>query len=155
MHAALEAIQRICGSFSSPATGIAFTVPLDRVVGLAPTLVAEDSRERLWIGTRAGLLRLDRSRVNAEVIALDLPGPEEPTITELLVDAADNVWLGTLNQGLVRLDGQTGERTVYKDYNDVEIGGLASQPVRLVRARRSVGCRLDHPGVRPSSHGNC
>ena len=92
-------------------------------------LVAEDSRERLWIGTRAGLLRLDRSRVTVEVIELDLPGSEEPTITELLIDAADNIWLGTLNQGLIRIDGESGERTVYKDYNDVEIGGLASQPV--------------------------
>ena len=42
-EAALEAIQRICGSLSSPATGIAFTVPLSRVVGLAPQLVREDS----------------------------------------------------------------------------------------------------------------
>ena len=42
-EAALDAIQRICGSLSSPATGIAFTVPLDRVVGLAPSLVGEDS----------------------------------------------------------------------------------------------------------------
>jgi ligand-binding sensor domain-containing protein/DNA-binding CsgD family transcriptional regulator len=92
-------------------------------------LVAEDSSERLWIGTRAGLLRLDRSRVNVEVIELGLPGAEEPTITELLIDAADNVWLGTFNQGLIRIDGESEGRTVYKDYNDVEIGGLASQPV--------------------------
>lgn len=42
-EAALEAIQRICGSFSSPATGIAFTIPLSRVIGLAPSLVRDDA----------------------------------------------------------------------------------------------------------------
>jgi len=42
-EAALEAIQRICGSLTSPATGIAFTMPLSRVVGLAPSLIPEDS----------------------------------------------------------------------------------------------------------------
>jgi nitrogen regulatory protein PII len=41
--AALEAIERVCGSFASPATGIAFTLPLTRVVGLAPSLLHEDS----------------------------------------------------------------------------------------------------------------
>ncbi len=95
-------------------------------------LVGEDSEERLWIGTREGLLRLDRSRVTVEVIELDLPGPAEPTITELQVDADDNVWLGTLNQGLIRIDGKSGVPTVYTDYNDTEIGGLASQPVLTV-----------------------
>lgn len=95
-------------------------------------LVAEDSRERLWIGTREGLLRLDRSRVAVEVIELDLPGPAEPTITDLQIDAEDNVWLGTLNQGLIRIDGESGVSTVYTDYNDTEIGGLASQPVLTI-----------------------
>jgi nitrogen regulatory protein P-II 1 len=31
-------LQRICGDLSDPMTGIAFTVPLDRVEGLAPPL---------------------------------------------------------------------------------------------------------------------
>ena len=29
-------LQRICGDMEQPATGIAMTIPLDRVVGLAP-----------------------------------------------------------------------------------------------------------------------
>lgn len=36
--AALELLQEVCGDLTAPATGIAFTVPLDRVVGLAPEL---------------------------------------------------------------------------------------------------------------------
>ena len=31
-------LQRVCGDLSDPMTGIAFTVPLDRVEGLAPPL---------------------------------------------------------------------------------------------------------------------
>ena len=35
---ALNLLQEVCGDLTAPATGIAFTLPLDRVVGLAPEL---------------------------------------------------------------------------------------------------------------------
>ncbi|HSJ14946.1 MAG TPA: hypothetical protein VK939_11055 [Longimicrobiales bacterium] len=35
---ALALLQDICGDLNDPATGIAFTLPLNRVVGLAPEL---------------------------------------------------------------------------------------------------------------------
>jgi nitrogen regulatory protein P-II 1 len=35
---AIAMLQQICGSLDDPATGIAFTVPVGRVVGLAPQL---------------------------------------------------------------------------------------------------------------------
>jgi len=35
---AIALLQEVCGDLSAPATGIAFTLPLDRVVGLAPEL---------------------------------------------------------------------------------------------------------------------
>jgi nitrogen regulatory protein P-II 1 len=35
---ALDLLQEVCGDLTAPATGIAFTLPLDRVVGLAPEL---------------------------------------------------------------------------------------------------------------------
>ena len=38
---ALSLLQHICGDLQTPATGIAFTVPVNRVVGLAPELGAE------------------------------------------------------------------------------------------------------------------
>jgi nitrogen regulatory protein PII len=38
LEPALELLQEVCGDFTAPATGIAFTLPLDRVVGLAPEL---------------------------------------------------------------------------------------------------------------------
>ncbi len=40
---ALALLQDVCGNLSNPATGIAFTVSLDRVVGLAPELGDEQS----------------------------------------------------------------------------------------------------------------
>jgi nitrogen regulatory protein P-II 1 len=38
---ALALLQEICGNLEDPATGIAFTLPVDRVVGLAPQLPRE------------------------------------------------------------------------------------------------------------------
>ena len=35
---AVKAAEEVCGDFESPATGILFTIKLDRVVGLAPGL---------------------------------------------------------------------------------------------------------------------
>ena len=91
--------------------------------------LAEDGRNRLWVGTRDGLLRLDGNRVNFSLVDLGLPGGAQPTITELLIDADDNVWVGTLNGGVIRIDAATGAPTAYTDYDEREIGGLASQPV--------------------------
>jgi nitrogen regulatory protein PII len=38
VDASLELLQEICGNLASPATGIAFVLPVERVVGLAPEL---------------------------------------------------------------------------------------------------------------------
>ncbi|HET9984783.1 MAG TPA: hypothetical protein VFQ38_14395 [Longimicrobiales bacterium] len=38
VDAALALLQEVCGDLANPATGIAFSLPLDRVVGLAPEL---------------------------------------------------------------------------------------------------------------------
>lgn len=38
VDAVMALLQRICGDLGNPATGIAFTIPLDRVVGLAAPL---------------------------------------------------------------------------------------------------------------------
>ncbi|NLG60829.1 MAG: hypothetical protein GX539_01180 [Candidatus Cloacimonetes bacterium] len=38
VEGALELLKEVCGNFADPATGIAFTLPVNRVVGLAPEL---------------------------------------------------------------------------------------------------------------------
>lgn len=40
---ALAIIEETCGRFDDPATGIAFTIPVNRVVGLAPELGGPDA----------------------------------------------------------------------------------------------------------------
>ncbi|MFH1765320.1 MAG: hypothetical protein ABIF09_14115 [Gemmatimonadota bacterium] len=40
---AIALLQEVCGDLSQPATGIAFSLPLDRVVGLAPELGEDHS----------------------------------------------------------------------------------------------------------------
>lgn len=42
---ALALLQDVCGDLNRPATGIAFTIPVDRVVGLAPELGGEPETE--------------------------------------------------------------------------------------------------------------
>lgn len=39
---ALSLLQEVCGDLAAPATGIAFTLPLTRVVGLAPELGGDE-----------------------------------------------------------------------------------------------------------------
>ena len=39
---AIALLQDICGDLNHPATGIAFTIPVNRVAGLAPELGSED-----------------------------------------------------------------------------------------------------------------
>lgn len=39
----IELLQEVCGNLDSPSTGIAFTLPVDTVVGLAPELGTESS----------------------------------------------------------------------------------------------------------------
>ncbi|MDT8340200.1 MAG: hypothetical protein RQ751_01690 [Longimicrobiales bacterium] len=40
---AFALLQDVCGNLAAPATGIAFSIPLDRVVGLAPELGGDDT----------------------------------------------------------------------------------------------------------------
>lgn len=41
VDSALSLLQEVCGNLNDPATGIAFTIPVSRVVGLAPELGGE------------------------------------------------------------------------------------------------------------------
>ncbi|HEX7050256.1 MAG TPA: P-II family nitrogen regulator [Longimicrobiales bacterium] len=42
VEGAIALLQEICGDLSDPATGIAFTIPVNQVVGLAPELGEEE-----------------------------------------------------------------------------------------------------------------
>ena len=42
VDAVIALLQEVCGDFEDPATGIVFTVPVTRVVGLAPEMGTDD-----------------------------------------------------------------------------------------------------------------
>jgi len=45
VDAAVKLLQEVCGSLDAPGTGIAFTLPVDAVFGLAPALPREGAAE--------------------------------------------------------------------------------------------------------------
>jgi nitrogen regulatory protein PII len=47
VDAVIALLQEVCGDFEDPATGIVFTVPVSRVVGLAPEMGADGVDESL------------------------------------------------------------------------------------------------------------
>jgi hypothetical protein len=50
VDAVIALLQEVCGDFDDPATGIVFTVPVSRVVGLAPEMGADGMDEPLRPG---------------------------------------------------------------------------------------------------------
>ncbi len=42
LQRAVDMVQEVCGSFGEPSTGIIFTIPLNRVIGLAQELSPEE-----------------------------------------------------------------------------------------------------------------
>ena len=81
------------------------------------------TQDSLLIGTRNGLWSapLDNSAANWTPIIR--AGEED--ITCLTVDRADNIWIGTANDGLVRYHNGSSERRTTRD-------GLASDHIRLL-----------------------
>ena len=75
----------------------------DGVVGKWMLAVAEDSLERLWVGTNQGLFRLTQGRVRAFAPSDGLPNVY---VRALLVDRHGAVWAGT-NGGLARVIGDS------------------------------------------------
>jgi len=91
--------------------------------------IAEDAVQNLWIGTRSGLFRLHSDRVTLEAIDLSGSTASQPVVTELLMGNDGDLWVGTLAQGLVRLDPESKAFRIYTDYNRSEPGGIAAQPI--------------------------
>lgn len=84
----------------------------NRLVASAVQYFYEDSQNRFWIGTRgAGLMVYDRE--NDQIIPFDF-AEEQPgnMIQSIVEDNNGNLWMGT-NNGLSRLNPDTGEATHY------------------------------------------
>lgn len=79
--------------------------------------IYEDRTGTLWIGTKRGLVRLDRDRQTFRLYQHD---PSDPRslggnyIYAILEDRDDNLWVGALDGGLSRYDRPTDTFTVYR-----------------------------------------
>ncbi len=75
----------------------------------------EDSHQSLWIGTTSALVRIDPSGKRTAFAAMDTGVPFD--ILSIIEDRAGLVWVGTSNNGLFRLDPQSGR---WKNYRHKE-----------------------------------
>ena len=75
--------------------------------------IYEDPQGVLWVGTPAALNRVDRQ--TGDVTYYRRPGgPATNTdVVAIHDDHAGNLWVGTYNHGLLRLDRQTGKFQIY------------------------------------------
>ncbi len=92
------------------------------------TAIRGDGPEHLWIGTRGGLSRLDKSSGRCESYVSRLEDPPGTGITDNIVNCvhvsqAGIVWIGT-NAGLNRFDRSKGEWRVFAQKD-----GLAGEVV--------------------------
>ena len=70
--------------------------------------VAESTNEVLWFGTRGGLVSLDATRTEFRYIDLsDIYGPDS-TITNLILDEDQNLWISLLSGGVLVYELATG-----------------------------------------------
>lgn len=70
--------------------------------------VAESNDSTLWFGTRGGLVKLDAARAAFQNIELShIPGPDN-TITNLIFDEDQNLWISLLSGGVLVYELETG-----------------------------------------------
>ena len=74
------------------------STPLD---GRVIRTMIEDSQGVVWVGTTAGLYRLNHGQIAEYLLDSRTTHPE---ITSLLEDRDHNLWIGTLGDGLIRIN---------------------------------------------------
>jgi ligand-binding sensor domain-containing protein len=92
--------------------------------GLSILSLYKDSRGVLWIGTRSGLMYLDR--FSRKLVLFKTPGGvplplEEPWIYTITEDNRKNLWVGTRNDGVLKIDSS---RAHFKHFlHDPDVAG--------------------------------
>jgi ligand-binding sensor domain-containing protein/DNA-binding CsgD family transcriptional regulator len=84
----------------------------------------EDADGILWIGTRAGLVRLDPSSSQADYVELGEQDGDLPIITALQADLSNRLWLTTRAGGLFIVECSSGKWTSVQADSLVTAGGL-------------------------------
>ncbi len=99
---------------------------------ISPMDIVEDHQGELWVGTFAGLLRLDDEGNVVEVVDARDGLPNE-MVGAVLVDDRGRLWMST-GRGFVRFDPRSGDLRTY-DTSD----GLPTNEVHFGRVRSSTG----------------
>jgi Predicted periplasmic ligand-binding sensor domain len=69
--------------------------------------IAEDNNQQLWIGTYEGINIINKA--NYSIKHLDNKIIRKELINSILTDSKGFVWIGTSNNGVIKMDAKTGE----------------------------------------------
>lgn len=78
----------------------------------------EDSRERVWIGTDKGLIVFDRTNKKITQILNIQKNNVKYSITGLCEDKNGDIWIGTRNSGLIKIDKDDKMNNYTNDYSN-------------------------------------
>jgi len=78
--------------------------------------IYRDSSGTLWIGGKGGLSRFNAQQQNFDNFTVANGFPSD-IISSILEDDNGNLWLGTIDSGLIKLDIKTENTTVYNEKN--------------------------------------
>jgi DNA-binding NarL/FixJ family response regulator/streptogramin lyase len=93
-----------------------------------------DAAGALWVGSRAGLERIDRMTgqpTRYGLTSAGTPGPEGPGVLALRGDHSGGIWIGTESSGLARLDPRSGRVTNYR-HDPHKSAGLSNDRVNAL-----------------------
>ncbi|MCK4762489.1 MAG: response regulator [Candidatus Aminicenantes bacterium] len=94
-----------------------------RIIGNDVKALVEDSRGQLWIGTGDGLLKLTQKGKNYEVQPACFAGF---FIIDLMIDEENNLWIGTMENGVIRLHLPSGRRFYFSKDNGLSSSLISS-----------------------------
>jgi len=83
---------------------------------------------QVWVGTRAGLVKVDPETRTATYIETSKPGKSLPVVTSMAADDEGRLWLGTMIFGVLVVDTSSGEWWPAHDGPLGEVGNLPELP---------------------------
>ncbi|GAB4326927.1 MAG: sensor histidine kinase [Flammeovirgaceae bacterium] len=95
-----------------------------------------DCQQQFWVGTEAGLFKVDLETYNPELVPIDPERIETIHITTLFEEKCQYLWIGTEGQGLIRLEYASGNISKYTYSSDNE-GSLSSNTIHDIYADRN------------------